>query len=511
MLFFLRCCQSLASLRVDPWQPFGTMRRWSILHLWATVTLLVSVGLIATSTLLVLIWHAESSQQSVGGSDGPTVGEPLLVTDVPLSSICVDCVADSDTALMPFVGRVSQTTLNETYSRCEFGQPCRQNTRRAGSFDNSHSLPIEGRLLIQGENSFGRYSNMRVSLLDFMQVSLLTGRTLVAAPMAHSREQCAESLEQLFDWDHLNTAVRVIAPPTGSRAVHHRLNSHCEGISDDGMSRRGRPMMLVNSERRAFVPGSTSVLPRWGQWKVAGGLTWNFSHYSNRQALPQLLRRHRGSQCVGIASGMWLLPFPRPHNGLLHDALRPSARIEARVSSFLSSAMGGSAEFVGVHLRLTDLYRANASHCARDMRYSLAALRVMTRARGIRRIALATDDPGSLCAQQLIRAFPATVLIVSSAFSPGSCSEAQFVQEVLARGRCFVGTLNSTFSGAVADLRAHSNRAYRRTPHPSASAGGAAGNAALATDGAGTADAPVDSCTFTIGAPRLRAPTRRLL
>jgi hypothetical protein len=335
------------------------------------------------------------------------------------------------------------------------------------------------RLLVQGENTRGRYSNMRYALLDFLQLALLTDRTLLAAPFGHSPQQCAEPLPELFDWPHLNALVPVLAPPPPSSGVsRQRLTGHCGGGGRSGSSgSRRRPTMLVNRERHAdWRLLSTTFLPSWGQWKVAGGVPWRLEPYGARGKLVPLLRRHDGDTCLGLSSGFWVLNAQHPDKRRLHSALRPAARIQAAIDGFLGGDLRGTRRYVGVHLRLTDLLpkplpptttaaSVSPPACGRDVGAVVAAVRRLQARHNLSTlVALATDDPGSPCARAFAGAFPAgTVLPVTSggAFAGGasSCSEAQFVQEVLAQGACFVGTSNSTLSAAVVDIRG-SDRAF---------------------------------------------------
>ena len=309
-------------------------------------------------------------------------------------------------------------------------------------------VPIGTKLIVQGENTRGRYANMRYAVLDFVQIALLTNRTAVLAPMGHSLRQCSESLEDLFDWPHLNSLVRVVAPPTlTSRLPRQRLDKHCGP---------GYPSpMLVNLERHIYTPRSTTLAPTWGQWKVANGVDWSFHPYALRSQLVPLLQKYADTRCLGLSAGFWAFPFWHPDAERMRNALRPSLSIQRAIDSFLDEALeGGNASlYVTVHMRLTDLGTSNKTFCARNMTETVGVVDSLQQMHGLSGVALATDDFDSLCAREFIAAFPRTVAVRSGAFHVDSCAEAQFVQEVLARGACFVGSVNSTMSTSVEDIR----------------------------------------------------------
>jgi hypothetical protein len=221
--------------------------------------------------------------------------------------------------------------------------------------------------------------------------------------------------------------------------------------------------MLVNMERQhKFTPRTTTMLPTWGQWKVAGGVAWAERPYERRTQLMPLLRELGATTCVGVSSGFWVLPYVHPDRVRLQNALRPAPAQEAVIRDFMSRV---GRKFLGVHLRLTDLGHANATHCERDMRATFQVMRTLMDEHALGTVALATDDYGSLCARQLMTTFPDTVRVESGVHPVDSCSEAQFVHEVLARGACFIGTLNSTMSATVEDIR-RSDRAHNTTTPP---------------------------------------------
>lgn len=332
------------------------------------------------------------------------------------------------------------------------------------------SVPLGTRLLVQGENTRGRYSNMRYALLDYLQLGLMTNRTVVAAPMGFSTTQCRESLEELYDWRHLNALLPVVSAPTITSGIpRQRLGPHC---APGGV----RPIMLQNPERHGrYKFRTTSLVPSWGQWKVAGGIDWRVVPYPDRKALPRVAALLTNETCLGLSSGFWAFNFWHPDKVRLQNALRPAQRVQAVIDKFLAGRLGGGTDYVGVHMRLTDIGYSDASHCNRDISGTVRLVRQLLSTHSLRRVALATDDYGSFCAKAFFAEFPDAVAVRSGTYTPDSCSEAQFVQEVVAKSRCFIGSVNSTFSVAIEEIRT-SNRA-RNAATPDCTYSEAAGQA----------------------------------
>ena len=70
------------------------------------------------------------------------------------------------------------------------------------------------------------------------------------------------------------------------------------------------------------------------------------------------------------------------------------------------------------------------------------------------RAAVATDDWHSPCTAAVLRAFPGAVHVASDVWHPDSCREAAFVHDVMAASTWFIGHARSTFSLAIATIRA---------------------------------------------------------
>ena len=291
----------------------------------------------------------------------------------------------------------------------------------------------------------------------------MTGRTVVAAPFGHSTEHCSEPLEELFDWPHLNKLHPVLAPPTAISGVpRQRLGLHC-GTGEPGGGAAHRPTMLLNLERQRFTSVSTTLLASWGQWKVAGGVQWAVQPYTSRYEVLPRIARLANATCLGVSSGMWMFPFVHPDVRAMQNALRPSVTLQSSISTFMQERFGSIAtNFVGVHMRLTDIGFSNSSFCLRDMGSTISLVRELQASRSLRMVALATDDFSSKCAALFFDAFPDAVRVVSGVYRTDSCSEAQFVQEVLAKSACFVGSYNSTMTFAISEIR-KSERARNET------------------------------------------------
>jgi len=323
---------------------------------------------------------------------------------------------------------------------------------------------------VQGKNSRGRYSNMRYTLLDFVSLGMLTNRTVVLAPLAHSPRQCAEPLEELWDWPALNALHRVLAPPPGGGGgvPRQRLTAHCgPGAAEGGGPGAAHlPTMLRNVPRQgAWIPHSTSLAPSWGQWKVAGGVPWAVepvgalvgeAHNANsvRSRLLGRVAALANATCVGLSTAYWIFPTFHEQRMRLGEALRPAPGPAAVIAGYLAAPpLAGSDRFVGVHMRLGDIGFANATACRRNISELVQTVKQLQAAHALTSVVLGTDAPATACAAELRAALPATLMLASGVYHADSCAEAQFVQEVLARAHCFIGTANSSFSQAVAFIR----------------------------------------------------------
>ena len=329
---------------------------------------------------------------------------------------------------------------------------------------------------MQGKNTRGRYSNMRYALLDLVALGMATNRSVVLAPLEHSPRQCAEPLEELWDWPSLNALHRVLAPPPGGSGVpRQRLAAHCAGPSgqpDAGGHYHHRPPMLLNTARqRGWIPHSTTLAATWGQWKVAGGVEWGVEPFGSNageargansmraRMVERIVGQLANATCVGLSTAFWIFPAFHARRIALADALRPAPGPARVIADFLAAPpLSGSDRFLGVHLRQGDLGFTNDTWCARNVSELAASARALSAQHGLRAVLLATDEPLGRCAQELTAALatPAALRVLplaSGVHHVDSCAEAQFVQEVLARAACFIGTVNSSFSQAVTFIR----------------------------------------------------------
>jgi hypothetical protein len=211
--------------------------------------------------------------------------------------------------------------------------------------------------------------------------------------------------------------------------------------------------MLQNPERHyVYTARSTTILPTWGQWKVAAGVNWHMRSYPSRKSLEAAVTAYNATRCLGLSIGFWVFPGWHPDKVLLQNALRPAPAIQSVIDGFIGEAVGSS-PFIGIHMRLTDLGYANETFCLRNMTITFNAVRRAMRVKRITSVLLATDDFDSHCAKHFIDTFTQTKKVMSNVYDPNSCSEAQFVQEVIAKGACFIGTVNSTFTVAIEQIR----------------------------------------------------------
>ena len=155
----------------------------------------------------------------------------------------------------------------------------------------------------------------------------------------------------------------------------------------------------------------------------------------------------------------------RPDIGItIHATLIPHPAIAREAHSFLARSGLLAMEFVGVHLRLTDMADISSSFgrtCNRNseslLQHVYAALSGGPPGRPRKAVLLGTDDYEASCASSLQRAFAGKIITLARAtqFPRGSCEEALFEQEVLGHAAFFIGDALSTYSLSISNIRQH--------------------------------------------------------
>jgi len=312
--------------------------------------------------------------------------------------------------------------------------------------------------LVQTLNTYGRYSNMRVSFVDHATLAHYTNRTLLFAPFQNC--EAGETLDDLLDTSGWAGLVRLREMPLPAQ-----LNLTCAPDAStmfvhadwEGFRRYDSPTWLVGALPAGSKPGDV-----WQHSNVSWVLRGMCRIYD--EAIPVT------STCVSVHN-IWKLEnryYDRTH-AVLQRRLRPAHAVEAEVRRFLlahrllaqrpNSSIGSEppVPFVGAHLRLTDLggssgrtgpCRVNLTEFSRQVRTAMRQLDTAT-------VLLATDDLEAACATTFIAEFK-PVIVASGVWRSSSCREAVFSQEVLALSAGFVGSnVNSTFSETIEAIRCH--------------------------------------------------------
>jgi hypothetical protein len=297
-------------------------------------------------------------------------------------------------------------------------------------------------LLVQGANTYGRYSHARIAQAELVSLALASNRTVVLSDIAACH---SEPVETLVDFPTLNmllpaapvTAMALPALCAGSTMVAH------PSLHQYSTSRLG-PIVHFHGVNWTVV---NSTAPSGADPLSGAALT--------------AYQQPPGARCTGIIG---LFGAVAVLEGVVWGRLRPVTAVLTAAAAFLHRLGVSPGGFVGLHLRLTDIGGDSVgghAGCRYDLRHIVALVSEEQKRLRTAALLIAIDDPASACTVDVLSHFPnATSFVSSGIWTSTSCLEAQFVQEVLAQSGGFVGTSASTFSDIVQKLR---HRVYNAT------------------------------------------------
>jgi len=352
-----------------------------------------------------------------------------------------------------------------------------------------HQPRIRDTYLISSELSYGRLSNLKISISEIIGLSLILNRTAVLPKLESCIVKSEENklsgsadFDQLFDtssFSHASVvsssgldlnracgqdAVTVVVSNNIGGDVVRKTIENEKSISLDSFD-LSEPF-IFGSDRSSEIefksyPYDKYFLPHFT-------FQWLMMHNKDRLLPDKLvaLNRHR---CIVIGKNFLAINWARLPKQFeeVHRELRPSLLIREDVGDFLqrngliASTLSHDSilPFLAVHLRMGDFleiesYRGFGFFCNKNPDLIIVSVRnVLNRLSNAIPIVLATDDYQSICAIRLRNVFPVIILDGASRFYSKSCQGAIFDQEVLGASSYFIGDKMSTFSQSIHQIR----------------------------------------------------------
>lgn len=337
------------------------------------------------------------------------------------------------------------------------------------------------RYLISSELSYGRLSNLKISLTEILGLSLALKRTAIL-PMFESCYKIDGSVEfnQLFDATSLSRVTFL----SGSGVD---LNRICENdavsihvsndIEDETVKQRTKSTLIDLDSimiREPYLFGDNSTIedifssyPYDRYFLPDVTLTWYTKHMKD-QLLPDKLAALYNRRCIILAKNFLSLNWARLPREFeeIHNQLVPNPSIRADVSDYLKknslSSMYGT-PFIAIHLRMGDFLEIESFHgfglmCNNNPELLVSHVKEILAKLGTINgkpppIVLSTDNYDSNCAAHIQRTFSILSLDGASRFHSNSCQGALFDQEVLGSSAFFFGDRMSTFSQSIHQIR----------------------------------------------------------
>ena len=380
-----------------------------------------------------------------------------------------------------------------------FGHRPRQRNLVLYSRDSSKRLRtsfVPKGFLISSRISFGRLSNMKLSLQDLLGLAYALNRTAVVPDFefACGADMNENSFDALFDTKVFTTsqllklsafnmqqackenASFVAVEPSFSEPAHgenfqllglnltsfHPGYLHPKAPEEDEAERHATPGIFFSGP---FYDEEALRHPIFQEYFAPVMLSKN-RKYLAEPLLPDKLVR-RDETCLVLGQTFLSTNWARIPDSFFYVTrnLIPNAEIVDDASNFLASHDLFDCPFFSVHLRMTDFVSLKGLYsfggkCNSDPSVLLFHLgnllmslpRLNSHCR--QKIVLATDDYASPCAKALLASYPDTIsLLGKSRFSRLSCRKSLFDQEVLGHSSFFLGDSESTFSHAIHQIR----------------------------------------------------------
>ena len=345
------------------------------------------------------------------------------------------------------------------------------------------------RFLISSRISYGRLSNMKISITEIIGLSMALNRTAVLPKLESCiSEDVSEDVNEVFFDDLFDTSAfsRVSIISTSSFdfdkfcgkedvAVIRISNSVGQEVVDENISlndivlKGTLPFKNVSLTSSSF-PYNKYFLPIYTFW---------IPEYIKDHYLPDKLATLQNYRCIVLGTNFMSLNWSRLPREFeqVHKELVPSQFVRKDVQEFfrklglLSTSPNNLASinvkpFIAIHLRMGDFLKIDSHlsfgiECNRNPElleiYVKEALKryknLSFDSESVPLIFLSTDDYESTCALNLQRKFSIVVLNGVSSFQSASCSCALFDQEVLGASVMFLGDKKSTFSQSIHQIR----------------------------------------------------------
>jgi len=352
-----------------------------------------------------------------------------------------------------------------------------------------HQPRIRDTYLISSELSYGRLSNLKISITEIIGLSLLLNRTAVLPKLESCIKKSEENeligkaeFDQLFDASAFSHASVVSSSgldlnrACGRDAVSIVVSNDIEGevvrktvdneksISLDSFN-LSEPFLFGNDRSREIeftsYPYDLYFLPQFTfQWLMT---------YNKDRLLPDKLVALNSHRCIILGKNFLALNWARLPKQFeeVNKELRPSLAIQEDVGDFLqrngliakNRLHYSILPFVAIHLRMGDFleieaFRGFGFDCNKNPEMIIFTVKnVLSRLNNSIPIILATDDYQSACAVHLQQVFPVIILDGASRFHSKSCQGAIFDQEVLGASSFFIGDKMSTFSQSIHQIR----------------------------------------------------------
>jgi hypothetical protein len=347
------------------------------------------------------------------------------------------------------------------------------------------------RLLISSELYLGRFSNIKISILEVIGLSLALNRTAVIPVFNNCknsdgvRSSDDSYFDQLFDASLFSRASvvstsgidldRLCEGSAASVAVSSFVDRKKEyvrstvkneiSISLDDLSNtpllfgEDVPLEKVFSSYpydRYFLPEITEVWAR---------------EFMKDRLLPDKLKALDDYQCIIVGANYLSLNWARlPYEfEEVHRELLPIPFIRSEVFEFLrkNGVVNTRIQpysilpFIAIHLRMGDFLtfqsiRTFGYNCNENPGLLVGFVERVLSSMGAKKqfpIFLSSDDYQSACAIHIKNALPVIFLESASRFYSNSCRAALFDQEVLGASSFFFGDKMSTFSQSIHQIR----------------------------------------------------------
>jgi hypothetical protein len=351
------------------------------------------------------------------------------------------------------------------------------------------SLPsplLHDHYIISSELSFGRISNLKISIAEVIGLSIALNRTAIFPKLEtcidENRSGSYMDFNQLFDSSAFSRASVIsysgidLNHLCGQEAVSIIVSDPLGKIKltvRNEMSIKLQDIML--SEPFLFgddvsidsiftlYPYDKYFLPRITE-------SWA-KFYMNDRMLPDKLATLNKHKCMVLGKNFLSLNWARLPEEFeeVHRELLPISSIRADVFELLlnnelarpfhPTRAISVVPFIGIHLRMGDFlsldsHRGFGYECNRNPEMIVVKVREISNQLRMRiPIVLATDDYQSNCAMILQSEFPVIALDKVSRFNSQSCQGALFDQEVLGESSFFIGDKMSTFSQSIHQIR----------------------------------------------------------